>query len=49
MPAAQVCSLLLSQVSPSCQILCCKAINLLATHILGADMGEHESQVKEVV
>lgn len=32
---AQVCSVLLHQYSPSCQILCCKAINLLVTHILG--------------
>ena len=31
----QVCSVLLHQHSPSCQILCCKAINLLVTHILG--------------
>lgn len=30
----QVCSVLLKQHSPSCQILCCKAINLLVTHIL---------------
>lgn len=33
--SAQVCSVLLHQHSPSCQILCCKAINLLVTHILG--------------
>ena len=26
--------MLLRQGSPSCQILCCKAINLLSTHIL---------------
>ncbi|BDA49128.1 hypothetical protein COCOBI_13-2380 [Coccomyxa sp. Obi] len=31
----KVCSVLLHQHSPSCQILCCKAINLLVTHILG--------------
>lgn len=31
----QVCSVLLHQHSPSCQILCCKALNLLVTHILG--------------
>ena len=32
---SQVCSVLLHQHSPSCQILCCKAINLLVTHIFG--------------
>ena len=30
----QVCQVLLHQHSPSCQILCCKALNLLVTHIL---------------
>ena len=30
----QVCQVLLRQHSPSCQILCCKALNLLVTHIL---------------
>lgn len=35
--SVQVCSVLLRQTSPSCQMLCCKAINLLATHILGQD------------
>ena len=30
----QVCQVLLRHHSPSCQILCCKALNLLATHIL---------------
>ncbi|CAL5226911.1 g9786 [Coccomyxa viridis] len=31
---ARVCQVLLRQHSPSCQILCCKALNLLVTHIL---------------
>ena len=30
----QVCQVLLHQHSPSCQILCCKALNLLVTHVL---------------
>lgn len=30
----QVCQVLRHQHSPSCQILCCKALNLLVTHIL---------------
>ncbi|CAK0786205.1 hypothetical protein CVIRNUC_009418 [Coccomyxa viridis] len=30
----KVCQVLLHQHSPSCQILCCKALNLLVTHIL---------------
>ena len=29
-----MCQVLLRQHSPSCQILCCKALNLLVTHIL---------------
>ena len=45
----QVCSVLLRQASPSCQILCCKAINLLATHILeqgGEGRGASTPQVR---
>ena len=36
--------MLLRQTSPSCQMLCCKALNLLATHILRQDFSS-ECQV----